>query len=79
MNEAPRKKKIRKGPNYHRIPEVRARRRKIVTAVLVMLIVAWAGVSYYLMTRADPNIPGPETRRPTIIPVPVNPLELNKP
>lgn len=79
MNEAPRKKKIRKGPNYHRIPEVRARRRKIVTAVLVMLIVAWAGVSYYLMTRADPNIPGPETRKPMIVPVPVNPLELNKP
>ena len=79
MNEAPRKKKIRKGPNYHRIPEVRARRRKIVTGVLVVLIVAWAGVSYYLMTRADPNVPGPGTFKPMVNPLPVNPAELNKP
>ena len=79
MNEVPRKKKIRKGPNYHRIPEVRARRRKIVTVVLVMLLVAWAGVSYYLMTRADPNIPGPEARKPAVTPLPVNPADSNKP
>ena len=79
MNEAPRKKKIRKGPNYHRIPEVRARRRKIVTAVLVMLIVAWAGVSYYLMTRADPNIPGPDRPKPVLTPLPVNPADASHP
>ena len=79
MNEAPRKKKIRKGPNYHRIPEVRARRRKIVTAVLVMLIVAWAGVSYYLMTRADPNVPGPMTIKPVVEPLPINPGDRTKP
>lgn len=79
MNEAPRKKKIRKGPNYHRIPEVRARRRKIVTVILALLIVAWAGVSYYLMTRADPNIPGPNTLKPVITPLPVNPADLKKP
>ncbi len=79
MNEAPSKKRIRKGPNYHRIPEVRARRRKIVTSVLVVLIVAWAGVSYYLMTRADPNIPTPRSRNPVIIPLPVNPADLKQP
>ena len=79
MNEAPRKKKIRKGPNYHRIPEVRARRRKIVTAVLLTLILAWAGVSYYLMTRADPNIPVSTAPKPLLTPMPVNPAELKNP
>ncbi|MFO1492944.1 MAG: hypothetical protein U1F87_19015 [Kiritimatiellia bacterium] len=79
MSDSEPRRKIRKGPNYHRIPEVRARRRKIVTFILVMLIVAWAGVSIWLSTRDDPNIPAPGRRPSPPAPVAVNPLQSVQP
>ena len=79
MNEALLNKTFRKGPNYHRIPEVRARRRKIITTVLVLLIIVWAGVTYHLMNRADPNIPAPNSSKPVVIPLSVNPADMNQP
>ena len=79
MSDSEPRRKIRKGPNYHRIPEVRARRRKITTIILVMLIVAWAGVSIWLSTRDDPNIPAAGRRSSSPAPIPVNPMQSVQP
>ena len=75
MSDSAPRRKIRKGPNYHRIPEVRARRRTITTIILVTLIVAWAGVSIWLSTRDDPNIPAAGRRTSPPSPVAVNPMQ----
>lgn len=79
MSDSAPRRKIRKGPNYHRIPEVRARRRKITTFILVTLIVAWAGVSIWLTTREDPNIPAAGSRSSPLAPIAVNPMQSVKP
>ena len=79
MSDSTIRRKLRKGPNYHRIPEVRARRRKITTIILLFLILAWAGVSFWLMTRNDPNLPlpgRPDAREPDRA---VDPLRSIKP